>query len=68
MPAYYLLMHLLKKILRYVILMLIIMLAFLGVGIAGAIFQNKKEQDYDNEIKTELVEGQEGELKENNQE
>lgn len=44
------------------------MLAFLGVGIAGAIFQNKKEQDYDNEIKTELVEGQEGELKENNQE
>ena len=39
-----------------------------GVGITGAVFSNKKEQDYDNEIKTELVEGKKEQLEEKNKE
>ena len=46
-----------KNILRWTKLIVRIMLALSGVGI-GAIFIQKRERDYDNEIKTELVEGE----------
>jgi len=48
-----------KKALRLIGLVLLIMLALMGIGITGASPVNlkKNEQDYDNEIKTELVEG-----------
>jgi len=36
----------------------------MGVGVTGAVFINKKEQDYDNEIKTELAEGKEDTIEE----
>ncbi len=49
----------LKRVLRLVGFSLLLILALMGVGITGAVFVNKKEQDYDNEVKTELVEGNE---------
>jgi len=46
-----------KRALRLLFLVFLIALALMGVSVTGAIFLNKKEQDYDNEIiKTELVE------------
>lgn len=48
--------------LRLIGLGLLLILALMGVGITGAAFTNKKEQDYDNEIKTELAEGNEDDL------
>jgi CHASE1-domain containing sensor protein len=53
-----------KRVLRLMGLGILLILALMGVGITGAVFANKKEQDYDNEIKTELVEGHEDELSE----
>lgn len=47
-----------KKALRVLGLILLILLAMSGIGI-GAVLINKKGQDYDNEIKTELNEGKE---------
>lgn len=47
-----------KKALRVLGLILLILLAMSGIGI-GAVLINKKDQDYDNEIKTELNEGKE---------
>lgn len=41
---------------------LLIIMALMGVGVTGAVFTNKKEQDYDNEIKTELAEAKEESL------
>lgn len=48
----------LKKIIRLTGLVLLILLAVSGVGFTGAspVSLKKNEQDYDNEIKTELVE------------
>lgn len=48
-----------KKALRLIGLGLLITLALMGISITGAspLFLKKNEQDYDNEIKTELVEG-----------
>jgi hypothetical protein len=48
-----------KKVLRLVGLGILIILAISGISITGASPLNlrKNEQDYDNEIKTELVEG-----------
>lgn len=45
---------------------LLIILAMMGVGITGAspLFLKRNEQDYDNEIKTELVEGHTDSLEE----
>lgn len=43
--------------LRLAGLTLLITLALMGISVTGAIFLNKKEQDYENEIiKTEQVE------------
>ncbi len=53
-----------KRALRLLGLGLLLMLALMGVGITGAVFVNKKDQDYDNEIKTELVEANEDALEE----
>ena len=55
-----------KKVLRFIILGLLIMLAISGISITGAspILLKKNEQDYDNEIKTELVEGSEDAMEE----
>lgn len=54
-----------KKILRHIGLGLLIILAVSGISITGAIpIFKKNEQDYDNEIKTELVEGHEDALEE----
>jgi len=52
-------MKTLKKVLRLFGLGLLILLAVSGISITGAspILLKKNEQDYDNEIKTELVEG-----------
>jgi hypothetical protein len=58
----------LKKVLRLTGLILLLLLALSGIGITGALFTKKTEQDYDNEIKTELVEGQQDSLSENDQE
>lgn len=52
----------LKRVLRLIGFSLLLILALMGVGITGAVFVNKKEQDYDNEVKTELVEGNEDTL------
>jgi hypothetical protein len=57
-------MRKLKRLLRLLGLGLLLILALSGIGITGAIFTNKKEQDYDHEIKTELVEAQEEQLEE----
>lgn len=38
-----------------------IVLALCGVGLAG-MFPTRREQDYDNEIKTELAEGEEDQI------
>jgi len=48
-----------KKVLRLIGLGLLIILAVSGISITGAspVLLKKNEQDYDNEIKTELVEG-----------
>ncbi len=48
-----------KKVLRLVGLGILIILAISGISITGAspLYLKKNEQDYDNEIKTELVEG-----------
>jgi len=55
----------LKKIVRIFGLGLLIILAVMGVGITGASpFLKKNEQDYDNEIKTELVEGHKDSIEE----
>ena len=56
-----------KKALRLLMLSLLIILAISGIGI-GFILNSKKEQDYDNEIKTELVEGSENKLEVKDQE
>jgi flagellar basal body-associated protein FliL len=53
-----------KRALRLIGLGLLIILALMGVGVTGAVFINKKEQDYDNEIKTELAEGKEDTIEE----
>lgn len=50
----------LKAALRLAGLALMILLALSGAGLAG-MFPARREQDYDNEIKTELVEGEEDE-------
>lgn len=57
-----------KKILRLVGLGILIILAISGISITGAspLFLKKNEQDYDNEIKTELVEGKKDEIDEMN--
>jgi hypothetical protein len=49
----------LKKALRLFGLGLLILLAVSGISVTGAspLLLKKNEQDYDNEIKTELVEG-----------
>ena len=59
-------MRSLKKVLRIIILGLLIILAISGISITGAspILLKKNEQDYDNEIKTELVEGNEDAMEE----
>lgn len=44
---------------------LLILLALMGLPITGAVFFNKKERDYENEIiKTELAEGHEEAIQE----
>ncbi len=54
-------MESIKKWIRLIGLIFLIVLALSGIGI-GAVIVNKKEQDYDNEVKTELVEGNEDTL------
>ncbi len=51
----------LKKILRLIGLGILIILAISGISVTGAspVALKKNEQDYDNEIKTELVESYE---------
>lgn len=55
-----------KKILRLVGLGILIILAISGISITGAspLYVKKNEQDYDNEIKTELVEGKKDTMEE----
>jgi hypothetical protein len=61
-------METLKKVLRLLGLGLLILLAISGISITGAspILLKKNEQDYDNEIKTELVEGHKDTIEEKN--
>lgn len=55
-----------KKIIRAFCLGVLLILAMVGIGITGVVFlQKKNEQDYDNEIKTEVVEGKQESLSEN---
>lgn len=54
----------LKKVLRLIGLGLLILLAMTGLGIMAPI--RPREQDYDNETKTELAEGEESVLKNKN--
>jgi hypothetical protein len=49
-----------KKVLRYIGLALLILLALTGIGMMTHI--RPREQDYENETKTELVEGEASEL------
>jgi hypothetical protein len=51
-------MRRLKRVLRYVVLGILILLALCGIPIAGWLPQ-KREMDIDNEVKTEVVEGTE---------
>ena len=55
-----------KRVLRLVGLGILIMLAISGISITGAspLYLKKNEQDYDNEIKTELVEGKKESMEE----
>jgi RNA polymerase sigma-70 factor, ECF subfamily len=50
-----------NRVMRFIGLGLLILLALCGVGFTGMLPQ-RREQDYDNEVKTELVEGKEDEL------
>ena len=49
-------MRTLRKILRWTKLVILILLALSGAGL-GAVLSPRKERDYDNEVKIELVEG-----------
>jgi hypothetical protein len=49
-------MRRLKRVLRYTVLGILILLALCGIPIAGWLPQ-KREMDVDNEVKTEIVEG-----------
>ncbi|HMJ68783.1 MAG TPA: hypothetical protein VK508_07805 [Cyclobacteriaceae bacterium] len=49
-------MRRLKRVLRYIVLGILILLALCGIPIAGWLPQ-KREMDVDNEVKTEIVEG-----------
>ena len=49
-------MSMLGKILRWTKLIILILLALSGVAM-GAVLMPKRERDYDNEVKIELVEG-----------
>jgi hypothetical protein len=53
-----------KKVFRLLALALLLLLAAASAGL-GAIALRRPEQDYDNEIKTEIVEGQEDNLEMN---
>jgi hypothetical protein len=58
-------MNIYKRALRWLFLGLLILLALMGLPITGAVFFNKKERDYENEIiKTELAEGHEEAIQE----
>ncbi len=59
MPLQFIRMKTFKKVLRLLGLGILIILAISGISITGAspLYLKKNEQDYDNEIKTELVEG-----------
>jgi len=61
-------MKTLKKVIRLIGLGLLIILAISGISITGAspILLKKNEQDYDNEIKTELVEDHQDAIEEKN--
>lgn len=48
-----------KKIIRWTLLAILIVLAASGVGIFGAFLPRNRERYMDNEIKIELVEGKE---------
>ena len=48
-----------KKIMRWTLLAILIVLAASGVGIFGAFLPKNRERYMDNEIKIELVEGKE---------
>lgn len=48
-----------KKIMRWTLLAILIVLAASGVGIFGAFLPRNRERYMDNEIKIELVEGKE---------
>ena len=48
-----------KKIIRWTLLAILIILAASGVGIFGAFLPRNRERYMDNEIKIELVEGKE---------
>jgi len=45
-----------KKFLRYLVLGILILLAFCGIPVTSWL-PNKKEMDIDDEVKTEIVEG-----------
>jgi hypothetical protein len=55
----------LKKLFRLLCLVLLLLMAAVGAGL-GAIALRKPDQDYDNEIKTEIIEGQEDKIEMNN--
>ncbi len=54
-----------KKVFRLLGLALLLLLAAATAGL-GAIALRRPEQDYDNEIKTEIVEGKEDKIEMNN--
>ena len=47
-----------KKVLRYIVLAILILLAFCGIPIASYL-PERREMDEDPEVKTEIVEGAE---------
>jgi len=48
-----------KKVVRFIVLMLLLALALSGIPIFGTFFTQKRDDLFDNEIKTEQVETKE---------
>lgn len=55
-------MRRLKRVLRYIVLGILILLALCGIPVAGWL-PEKREMDEDNETRTEIVEGTDESIK-----
>lgn len=48
-----------KKVLRYIVLGIVILLALCGIPVVPTYLSERREMDIDDQVKTELVEGSE---------